>query len=380
MASAGSVQCLESFCGLWYTTIHTSEGKQFNQDSGGGITSTYPTPSPLKSPVHVQHKSPFILKLNNCDAQRGRLQPMNFTRYSPTSWDTSNGAAAAGMGIARPDSDSQLGDLQPDSHTNYEGQVGDRYRAQPPPTTHTPDPLRSLPPTNPITLVVQHQHIPHPRFAQTPPTSRGCCVQPSVASAHTICPRTQPNTAIDVAAMCVCLHPVPLPHTAPALHTPHWSPCPPTQPYTLPVWPALAETLQHPGELLGDLEEFSKWPSIRERGCLKLVGDDSEALGQIISRHGKLHWQDGARSALLVMLVVVVRMDRANVGKRLLALAMSKLVGSDGADSISVIIVIIIGELFVPSFGDPFSTSTNSHSRGDLVLDDLVLSKHTLET
>lgn len=185
-----------------------------------------------------------------------------------------------------------------------------RCHAQPPPTTHTPDPLRSLPPADPITLVVQHQHVPHPRFAQTPPTSRGCCVQPSVASAHTICPRTQPNTAIDVAAMCVCLHPVPLPHTAPALHTPHWSPCPPTQPYALPVWPALAETLQRPGELLGDLEEFSKWPSIRERGWYS-VGwyvskavlnwlemtvrhsvRSSAAMGSFIGKteHGRLYW------------------------------------------------------------------------------------------
>lgn len=31
-----------------------------------------------------------------------------------------------GMSIVRPDSDGQLGDLQPDSHTDYKGQVGEQ--------------------------------------------------------------------------------------------------------------------------------------------------------------------------------------------------------------------------------------------------------------
>lgn len=49
-------------------------------------------------------------------------------------------------------------------------------------------------------------------------------------------------------------------------------------------------------------------------GGLELVGDGSEALGRIISRHGELRRRDGAWWALLVILLVVLRIDHANVG------------------------------------------------------------------
>lgn len=55
--------------------------------------------------------------------------------------------------------------------------------------------------------------------------------------------------------------------------------------------------------------------------------------------------------------------DEWCVCRRLLALTMSKLAGSDSTDSASVVIVVI-DELLVPLLQRSQSPSTNDHSRG----------------